>query len=99
MQTIGEIMPVVPVPAIAVVFVRDPGEVLSASQIAARVRMLERGSPVKDSDLGAALGLLTVRRLLNVADDVYRAAPGSEKILRYYANAISHLFEPERGTF
>jgi hypothetical protein len=30
---------------------------------------------------------------------VYGAAPGSEKILRYYANAISHLFEPGQRTF
>ena len=101
MRTIGEIMPVVPVPAIALIFARDPGEALSGSGVAARVRALasdleERGCsvPFKDSDLEAALRILTVRRLLVVGDDLYRAAPGSERILRYYANAISHLFEP-----
>ena len=106
MQTIGEIMPVVPVPVIARIFVRDPRGVLSGSEIAARAQALmsdlqERGSsvPLKGSDLEAALRLLTVRRLLIVDCDLYRAAPGSEKILRYYANAISHLFEPEQRTF
>jgi glycerol-3-phosphate O-acyltransferase len=103
MGNIGEIMPVVPVPVIAQIFVREPGEVLPGPEVAARVRVLasdlhERGSPVKGSDLEAALRLLSVRRLLVVDDGLYRAAPGSEKILRYYANAISHLFEPEGKT-
>ena len=106
MQTIGEIMPVVPVSAVARVFVRYSGKVLSEPGLMAWVRALvsdlqERGSPVpvKDSDLEAALRILAVRRLLFVDGDLYRAAPGSEKILRYYANAISHLFEPEQRTF
>ena len=104
MQTIGEIMPVVPVPVVARVFVRDPRGILSASEITARAQAMipdlqERGSPVplKGSDLEAALRILSVRRLLIVDGDLYRAAPGSEKILRYYANAISHLLE--QGTF
>ena len=106
MQTIGEIMPVVPVPVIAWIFVRDPRGPLSASEITARARALmpdlkERGStaPLKGSDLEAALRVLTLRRLLIVDGDLYRAAPGSEKILRYYANAISHLFKPGQGSF
>ncbi len=36
--------------------------------------------------------------LLVVDDGLYRAMAGSEKLLRYYANAISHLFEPEQTT-
>jgi glycerol-3-phosphate O-acyltransferase len=106
MQTIGEIMPVVPLPVIARIFVRDPRGVLSASETTARAQALmsdlqERGStsPLKGSDLEAALRLLTVRRLLNVDRDLFRVAPGSQKLLRYYANAISHLFEPEQKTF
>jgi glycerol-3-phosphate O-acyltransferase len=106
MQTIGEIMPVVPVPMIAWIFVRDPRGVLSASEITARAQALmsdlqERGSavPLKGSDLEAALRVLTLRRLLIVDGDLYRVAPGSEKILRYYANAISHLFKPGQGSF
>jgi glycerol-3-phosphate O-acyltransferase len=104
MQTIGEIMPVVPVPVIARIFVRDPRGVLSASEITAQALMSdlhEQGSPVplKGSDLEAALRILTVRRLLVVEGDLHRAAPGSEKILSYYANAISHLFEPGQRSF
>jgi glycerol-3-phosphate O-acyltransferase len=94
MQTIGEIMPVVPVPVIARIFVGDPGGVLSASETTGRAQALmsdlrRRGSttPLKGSDLEAALRLLTVRRLLIVDRDLYRVAPGSEKILGYYANA------------
>ena len=105
MQTIGEIMPAVPVPAIARGFVRDPEEVLPGPEVGARVRALvseleERGSggPVKGSDLEAALRLLTVRRLLLTDNGLYRVAPGGEKLLRYYANAISHLFEPKQTT-
>jgi glycerol-3-phosphate O-acyltransferase len=99
-------MPVVPVPVIARIFVPAPRGVLSASETTARAQALmsdlqERGStsPLKGSDLEAALRLLTVRRLLNADRDLYRVAPGSQKILRYYANAISHLFEPAQKTF
>ena len=106
MQTIGEIMPVVPVPVIAWIFVRDPRGVLSTSEITARARVLmsdlqERGStaPLKGSDLEAALRLLTVRHALIADGDLYRAAPGSEKILCYYANAISHLIEVGQRSF
>ena len=106
METIGEIMPVVPVSAVARIFILEPGGAHSGSEVAARVRTLasdfqERASPVvfKDSDLEGALRILAVRRLLVVDDDMYRVAPGSEKVLRYYANAISHLVGPEQGTF
>ena len=106
MQTIGEIMPVVPVPAVALVLGQAPGEVLSGSEVTTRLRDLvsglqERGFavPVEGSDVEAALRVLTVRHLLVVDDGLYRAVAGSEKILRYYANAISHLFEPEQTTF
>ena len=99
-------MPVVPVPVIARIFVRDPRGVLSGSEITALAQALmsdlqERGSaaPPKGSDLEAALRLLTIRRLLIVDGDLYRAAPRTEKILRYYANAIAHLLELEQGTF
>jgi glycerol-3-phosphate O-acyltransferase len=102
MQTIGGIMPVVPVPATARVFVRDPEEAFSKQAVAARVRDLvsdleERGARVSGEQLDpeSALRILTLRRLLAVDDGLYHAAPGSEKILRYYANSISHLFEPE----
>ena len=102
MQTIGEIMPVVPVPATARVFVRDPKEVFSKHGVGARVRGLvsdleERGArvPGEQLDPETALRILTLRRLLTVDDGLYHAAPGSEKILRYYANSISHIFEPE----
>jgi len=102
MQTIGGIMPVVPVPATARVFVRHPKEVFSKQGVRARVRGLVsdlegRGArvPGEQLDPETALRILTLRRLLAVDDGLYRAAPGSEKILRYYANSISHLFEPE----
>jgi len=102
MQTIGGIMPVVPVPATARVFVRHPKEVFSKQGVRARVRGLVsdlegRGArvPGEQLDPETALRILTLRRLLAVDYGLYRAAPGSEKILRYYANSISHIFEPE----
>jgi glycerol-3-phosphate O-acyltransferase len=102
LRTIGGIMPVVPVPATARVFVQDPEEAFSKQVVAARVRDLvsdleERGArvPGEQLDPETALRILSLRRLLVVDDGLYHTAPGGEKNLRYYANSISHLFEPE----
>ena len=38
--------------------------------------------------------MLTLRHLISEEDCLYKVVPGEEKIVRYYAHAISHLLEP-----
>jgi glycerol-3-phosphate O-acyltransferase len=35
--------------------------------------------------------MLRLRRLVDEADGLYRAAPANAVLLRYYANSIAHL--------
>jgi glycerol-3-phosphate O-acyltransferase len=105
MQTIGEIVPAVPMPLIARVFVQIP-EGLSGPEIADRVRALasdleERGvygSGLDHGAVGEGLRTLALRRIILEENGSYRVAPGGEELLRYYANSISHLFEPESAS-
>ena len=38
--------------------------------------------------------MLTLRHLVEEVDGNYRANPKETVLLRYYANAIAHLFKP-----
>ncbi|MFL5539595.1 MAG: 1-acyl-sn-glycerol-3-phosphate acyltransferase [Longimicrobiaceae bacterium] len=103
MGAVGEVIPVVPVPLVATVFVRDPEAALSELDLKARVHELigeleAAGArvyiPRSDLDYGITVGLrmLTLRHLvLQRADGLYTAAPGEHTVLRYYANSIAHL--------
>jgi glycerol-3-phosphate O-acyltransferase len=97
------VIPVVPVPLVATVFVRDPEAALSELDLKARVHELigeleAAGArvyiPRSDLDYGITVGLrmLTLRHLVRQsADGLYAAAPGERTVLRYYANSIAHL--------
>ncbi|MFL5382442.1 MAG: 1-acyl-sn-glycerol-3-phosphate acyltransferase [Longimicrobiaceae bacterium] len=103
MSAVGDVIPVVPVPLVATVFVRDPEAALSELDLKARVHELigeleAAGArvyiPRSDLDYGITVGLrmLTLRHLvLERADGLYAAAPGERTVLRYYANSIAHL--------
>jgi len=103
MAEVGAVIPVVPVPLVATVFVRDPAAALSELDLKARVHELigeleMAGArvyiPRKDLDYGVVVGLrmLTLRHLVRQGDDgLYTAAPGEMAVLRYYANSIAHL--------
>jgi len=103
MGAVGDVIPVVPVPLVATVFVREPSAALSELELKARVHELigeleGAGArvyiPRKDLDYGVVVGLrmLTLRHLVRQdADGLYSAAPGEMTVLRYYANSIAHL--------
>jgi glycerol-3-phosphate O-acyltransferase len=103
MAAVGAVVPVVPVPLVATVFVRDAGAALSELDLKARVHELigeleAAGArvyiPRKDLDYGIVVGLrmLTLRHLVLQRDDgLYTPVPSELTVLRYYANSIAHL--------
>jgi glycerol-3-phosphate O-acyltransferase len=102
MQAVGRVVPVLPVPLIATVFARHPERALSELEIKAEaerlIEALGRNSaqlyvPRRDLDYALHVGLrmLTLRRLVDEADGLYRARPNEARLLAYYANSIAHL--------
>jgi glycerol-3-phosphate O-acyltransferase len=102
MARVGSIVPVVPVPLIAAVFLRDASKKFSElelkSEVEQLIEKLERAGahvyiPRKDLDYAVSVGLrmLTLRRLVEEKDGLYAARPGELALIRYYANSIAHL--------
>jgi glycerol-3-phosphate O-acyltransferase len=105
MDAVGRVVPVVPVALMARTFAQNPGAALSELDLKAEagrlLRELEaRGAhvyiPRRDLDYALAVGLrmLTLRRLVEERDGLYRARAGETALLAYYANSITHHFEP-----
>jgi glycerol-3-phosphate O-acyltransferase len=102
MARIGRVVPVLPVPLVAAVFVERAGErfceldVKSAAH-ALLGRLREVGAqiyvPRQDLDYAVAAGLRTLvqRRLVEERDGLYAARPEERLLLAYYANSIGHL--------
>jgi glycerol-3-phosphate O-acyltransferase len=105
MQAVGRVVPALPVSLVATAMLEAGDAPLSLLDIKQRVSALigeleGRGSyvhiPRADRDYAIDVGLrmLTLRHLvLEEEDGSYRANPKELMILRYYANAIAHLFE------
>jgi glycerol-3-phosphate O-acyltransferase len=102
MAAVGRVVPVVPVPLIATVFVGQLERKLSALELKAEVgRLLERleGSgariyvPRRDFDYAINVGLrmLLMRHLVDESEGLYLAREKELPLLRYYANSIAHL--------
>jgi len=102
MQRVGKLVPVLPVPLVALVFERNPGKALSELELKAEVELLiERleaaGAhiyiPRRDRDYAITAGLRTMlqRHLITGRDGLYAADPAEATLLRYYANSIAHL--------
>ena len=102
MRAVGRIVPVVPVPLMATVFVRNPGRGLAAIELKTEVEhIIERLDqaaarvyvPRRDLDyaLDAGLRMLLMRHLVDERDGVYVAREAELPLLRYYANSIEHL--------
>lgn len=105
MRAIGDLVPVVPVPAVARILVEAPDKFVSEPEIESRVRRListleERGArvPARNESIVDALRMLALRRLVLEKNGSYRAALEGVKVLRYYASSISHLLRPEEGS-
>ena len=104
MGAIGQIVPVLPVPLVASVFMRDTKRALSELELKAEVLALieqveARGAhvyvPRTDRDYALTVGLrmLTLRHLVTERQGLFVANPAELKILAYYANSIAHLVE------
>jgi glycerol-3-phosphate O-acyltransferase len=102
MEAIGAIVPVLPVPLVASVFVRDPQRSFSELELKAQVlALIERAEaqgahvyvPRTDRDYALTVGLrmLTLRHLVRESGGLFTANPGELKVLAYYANSIAHL--------
>jgi glycerol-3-phosphate O-acyltransferase len=102
MDTVGRIVPVLPVPLIATVFVRQGDKAISELELKTEVGQLvealtARGAhvyvPRKDFDYAVRVGLrmLTLRRLVGEREGLHYARSEELPLLRYYANSIAHL--------
>ena len=102
MQSIGKVIPVLPVSLVASILVRESGRAISEFDLKAaahtRMRELEaKGAhlyiPRQDHDyaIGVGLRMLTMRHLVIEQDGLFSAAPHELEALNYYANAIAHL--------
>jgi glycerol-3-phosphate O-acyltransferase len=105
MRAIGELVPVVPVPAVARILIEAPDEFVSEPEIESRVRRLisaleERDArvPLGNEGIANALRMLALRRLVLEKNGSYRPTPEGVKVLRYYAGSISHLLRPEEDS-
>jgi glycerol-3-phosphate O-acyltransferase len=108
MRSVGRVVPVVPVPLMATVFVRNPERRLSALELKAEVvqllGQLERSAahvyvPRRDLDYALDVGLrmLLMRHLVEEHEGIYVAREKELPLLRYYANSIAHLLEQDPG--
>jgi glycerol-3-phosphate O-acyltransferase len=102
MDAVGRIVPVLPVPLMASIFVAQPRRALSALELKAEVgRLLARleaaGAhvyiPRGDLDYALSVGLrmLTLRRLVEEDEGLFHAREPELPLLAYYANSITHL--------
>jgi glycerol-3-phosphate O-acyltransferase len=102
MQSVGKLIPVLPVPLVALVFERNAGKALSELEIKSEVEILiERleaaGAhiyiPRRDRDyaINAGLRMMLLRHMVVQRDGLYAANPAELALLRYYANSIAHL--------
>ncbi len=104
MQAVGRVVPALPVSLVSTAMLEAGDKPLSLLDIKQRVSELiggleAQGSyvhiPRADRDYAIAVGLrmLTLRHLVLEEDGSYRANPSELLLLKYYANAIVHLFE------
>jgi glycerol-3-phosphate O-acyltransferase len=100
-DSVGRIVPVLPVPLIASIFLDSQASISELelkSKVEQRINALEaKGAhvyiPRKDLDYAVTVGLrmLTLRRLVEEKEGLYSANPRDLPVLRYYANSIAHL--------
>lgn len=102
MRQIGGIVPVLPVPLVATVLLRQPGQALSELELKAQVNTLIQGIeahgvrvyvPRHDQDYAINFGvrMLLLRHMVLEDDGLFRANPRELLALQYYANSIAHL--------
>jgi len=103
MASIQNVIPVLPVPLVAAVFVKFPDDSLSAFEVEAHANRIIDEMHVKNAPvflsttsrvqtIVTALNMLRIRRLVIETDGSYKADPEMLNILSYYANSIDHYF-------
>jgi glycerol-3-phosphate O-acyltransferase len=103
MNSVGRVVPVVPVALVATVFVRHAGRALSELELKAEAARLiaaleAKGAhlyvPRGDHDYALAVGLrmLRLRNLVDEREGLYQIRAGEKALVDYYANSIAHLF-------
>ena len=103
MASIKSVIPVLPVPLVAAVFVKFPHDLLCAFDVEAHAnRIIEKfqakNAPVflsttsRVQTIVTALNMLRIRRLVIEKDGMYKADPEMLDILSYYAKSIDHYF-------
>ena len=108
MAAIARVIPAVPVPLVASVFIRQPEKAWSELELKGAVldlmQRLESGGahvyvPRGDQDYAITVGLrmLTLRHLVKESEDLYAAEPRELSLLSYYANSITHLLRRPEG--
>jgi glycerol-3-phosphate O-acyltransferase len=101
MDAIGDVLPVLPVAAVATVFLRNPQQGLTAAELETEVAQLldqleAEGAhvyvPRKDLayTLEVGLRMLMLRRMVQEKNGVYSVVDKNMPVLRYYANSIVH---------
>ncbi len=103
METIGELVPVLPVSVLANVFLAHDGWISAETLLEEKRQLLDQLSAngaqifVPDDErakpISTSLSLLVQRGLIESADNQFRAVPEMLPLLNYYANSISHLFD------
>jgi glycerol-3-phosphate O-acyltransferase len=104
MGALARVIPVVPVPLVACVFLRNSDKAMSELEVKASAYQLaqeleELGAhvyiPRVDQEYAIVVGLrmLLLRRLVEERDGFFRIRPENESVLRYYANSIVHFWE------
>jgi glycerol-3-phosphate O-acyltransferase len=99
---VGRLIPVLPVPLVATVLLREPARAFSRLDLKAAVSELVRtleacGArlyvPRQDWDyaVDAGLRMLTLRHLVDDVDGLFVMRAHEAPLLRYYANSIAHL--------
>ena len=102
MDAVGRVVPVLPVPLMATVFVRHSGKSLSVLELKSDIEKIlddldAAGAhvyvPRRDLDyaLDVGLGMLLLRHLVDEYEGLYSARLEELPVLRYYANSIAHL--------
>lgn len=100
-ERIGAVVPVLPTPLVASVFLDEPDTALTLPELTERAARLAEALEAKgahshipraDFDYGVEVGLrmLTLRRIVTEENGRYRAAAENAPLLTYYANSLAH---------
>ncbi len=109
MQAVGQVVPALPVSLVATaVLARGDGGLTSLELKSAVFDLMSRLQAVgahvhvprldQEYALEVGLRMLVLRHLVLLEDGVYRPNPKETALLRYYANAISHLVGEQEAT-